>query len=664
MEANGKRKLKSGREYDHLFPKPTGKDHTIKRSADVEDTLKFMRKSIPETLWQTKKIARVLKGRTLKETCANIWQFVYDHIEYERDKAGVEQIRSPRRTWWDRKGDCDCFTQLISSMLSNLGIPHILRIAKYPKEPPTVPHWQHIYLVVPPDGKLDESMHYPIVHIGGQLNGTMRYRNNYIVMDCVKEKFDDEEPYIECKDYDMRLDYLDGIDDTGTEYETLELGLMGTGYSEPASVDLADIASVHYDSEEMGNIFKKIVDAHKKVITKVADGHKKVLKVVAKKGIHFLNRFTNPGTILIRNGFLLATKLNLFNIGGRLRYAYLTDEQAKARGIDLNVLKHVRKIKDKAEQIYFQAGGNKSNFKKAVLKGRGNKKGLAVPLHGLSGFDDYADEQEYNILHTDEHNLNGLGEIDGGASIAAAMSLVGAIARSLKQVKGLFIKGGHEEQSFQSETDNAGTAADAKGTIPDSDDEVRTDTEENAAPASGASSNTSSSSGSSSSSFLTRAIAAARPAIETARTVTNSNPSTATQTPDETAITAEDTASDDTPARTTIHDTVTQPGGNGSDDTQTPSNLPAVATQNKTGLVEKTTLWIKEHPVKTAVIAGAIVGSGLLLVRAMSDKKQNTSQGMNGIPSPRRKQKTKKKNRQTHNRSHHKKQNITFTKLF
>ena len=86
MVADRKRRLKDGREFDHLFPPPGIKDTTIKKSANVEDTMKLIRTALPKTLWQTEKIAKVLKGRTLEETCSNIWHFVYQHIQYKRDE--------------------------------------------------------------------------------------------------------------------------------------------------------------------------------------------------------------------------------------------------------------------------------------------------------------------------------------------------------------------------------------------------------------------------------------------------------------------------------------------------------------------------------------------------------------------------------------------------
>jgi hypothetical protein len=83
----------------------------------------------------------------------------------------------------------------------------------------------------------------------------------------------------------------------------------------------------------------------------------------------------------------------------------------------------------------------------------------------------YADQDEYNIIYSDD--IEGLGEIASGTAIAAATSAVAAIAGALKQVKGLFNKGGSDEKSFQSETDNAGTASFAPAMIPEDEDAFR-----------------------------------------------------------------------------------------------------------------------------------------------------------------------------------------------
>jgi len=562
MIVDRKRRLRDGREFDHLFPPPGEKDITIKKSANVEDTMKLIRTALPKTLWQTEKIAKVLKGRTLEETCSNIWHFVYQHIQYKRDEEGVEQVRGPRRAWSDRKTgvDCDCYTVFILSILRSLNIDCLARITKYPKRYPEVPRWQHVYPIVPKPGRLEDYIDE---------------RDYYIVLDCVKDRFDDEQPYLECKDYDMRLDYLDGIED---EEQVDEIQFI-----EHENVDLSDLASV-YDDEEMGNLFKKVGKAVKKTVKKVGD------KV--GEGIRFVNRYINPATLLLRNGFLLAMKINLMNVAGRLRYAYLTDAQAQAKGMNMGEVKKLRAVKDRAATVYWQAGGKKENLKKAILRGKGNKD-KKVPLSGLDGLDnEYADQDEYNIIYSDD--IEGLGEIASGTAIAAATSAVAAIAGALKQVKGLFNKGGGDEKSFQSETDNAGTASSAPMTIPEDEDAI---TESSTAPATTIKTN------------------------ETKKMYSASSQNTQPVLSNESASSG----------------AMLVPG-------ESASASDVVQTQDdseKAGFLQKTTTWVKANPGKSLLVAGGVITGGYLLMKAM--RGGSGTNGLSGLPPKKKKRKYKSK---------------------
>jgi hypothetical protein len=580
MVADRKRKLKDGAAYDHLFPPPVDTDTVILKSADVEDTMKLIRQALPKTLWQTKKIAKVLKGKTLDETCSNIWHFVYEHIQYRRDKEGVEQVRSPRRTWSDRKSgvDCDCYTVFILSILRSLNIPCLARITKYRKPFPEVPRWQHVYPIVPKPRHLEDYIDE---------------RDNYIVIDCVKDRFDDEQPYLECKDYDMRLDYLDGID----EEERVEDQFT---FQEYESVDLADIASLHEDDEQMGNIFKKIGGAAKKAVKKVGTVAKKVGDKMGD-GIRFLNRYINPATILLRNGFLLAMKINLMNVAGRLRYAYLTDAQAQSKGMNLNELKKLRAVKDRAETVYWQAGGKRENLKKAILSGKGNND-KKVPLSGFEGFGEveevYADEDEYNIIHSD--GVEGLGEIASGTAIAAASSAVAAIAAALKQVKGLFNNGGGEEASFQSETDNAGSASMAPLVIPQEEEAIMQ--------------------------------SSAAPQMTSSRMNESRTDFSNSKTSNQSTI----------PSRAASGGSMLVPG----ETTQENSEIQNSQGDQKVGVIEKTKQWVKENPGKTALIATGIITGGYMLMRAMRNK--SSTHGLDGLTKRKKKkgkQETKVKKR-------------------
>ncbi len=619
MVADRKRRLRDGREFDHLFPSPSDKDTTIKKSASVEDTMQLIRKALPQTLWQTEKIAKVLRGQTLEETCSNIWHFVYQHIQYKRDEEGVEQVRSPRRAWSDRKTgvDCDCYTVFILSILRSLNIPCVARITKYNKRYPEIPRWQHVYPIAPKPGHLEDYIDE---------------RDNYIVIDCVKDRFDDEQPYLECKDYDMRLDYLDGIEDEETQDELLE-------FVEYDNVDLSDLSSI-YDDEEMGNIFKKIGQGVKNVAKKVGD------KV--GDGIRFLNRYTNPATILLRNGFLLAMKVNVMNVAGRLRYAYLTDSDAKAKGVNLTELQKLRKVKDRAETIYWQAGGKKENLKKAILKGRGNKD-KKVPLSGLEGLEEvYADQEEYNIIHGDD-DLEGLGVI-GATAIAAATSAIAAIAGALKGVKGLFNKGGSEEKSFQSETDNAGSAASAPD-ISESDDEVRDDYSDPAHSVQ---------SGTSLISKITSAVTATQPLVSAAQSFAAATKAPVTIAP--ATINKNETTQIYTNASGATQPVLFNESASSGAmlvPTEDASSSDVVQTADgtaKTGLVQKTTTWVKENPGKSLLVAGGVITGGILLIRAM--RSNSGTNGLEGAPAKKQKPKNKKQSEGKNKKTKVKAQNL------
>jgi len=567
METDRRRKIEDGEEFDHLFPPPDEKDRTIKGSASVEDTMALIQRTVPLTLWHTEKIARKLKGKSLEETCSNIWHFVYNHIQYKRDKDGVEQVRSPRRTWWERKTgvDCDCYTEFISSILLNLNIPHQARITKYRKRYPETPRWQHVYPIVPRPGRAHKKM---------------EDRDDYIVIDCVKDDFNDEQPFLECKDYHMRLDYLDGLDDNGAHDETIS-------FVEHDNVDLADIASIYDADDEVGSILSKLKETLKKAGDK------------AGQGIRLINRYVNPATLLLRNGFLLAMKINLKNVGGRLRYAYLTDAQAKTKGINPDELKKLRAIKDRAETVYWQAGGKKANLKKAILAGKGNKD-KKVPLSGLDGLDQvYADNQEYEIIHSE--NTDGLGELASGAALAAATSAVAAISAALKQVKGLFIKGGSEEKAFQSETDNAGTASSVPATIPEDEDAFAF---EDTQPKS----------------------------TTTATPKQNIQPTNEAKT-----ITSVPSGSQPAlPGKYPSGGSVPAP----TKSSQTATSVTPKDGAKKDGFFQKTATWVKENPGKSLLVAGGILTGGYLLTKALSQK--SPTAGLEGIPSRRKKKKHRK----------------------
>lgn len=197
----------------------------------------------------------------------------------------------------------------------------------------------------------------------------------------------------------------------------------------------------------------------KKVIKPVAKGVSNAAKFTAKKVItpvvKTFNRFLNPATILLRNGFLLAMKINLMKVAERLRFGYLSDSEGQKRGMSTSGLAKVRSAISKANKIYELAGGKKENLKKAILTGKGNSD-KSVPLSGfglgspLSAIDDYADPFERMVVEMDvdeiesilnsEVEMEGLGVVVTGTAIAAASGSVATISALLSKITGVFDK--------------------------------------------------------------------------------------------------------------------------------------------------------------------------------------------------------------------------------
>jgi hypothetical protein len=279
-------------------------------------------------------------------------------------------------------------------------------------------------------------------------------------------------------------------------------------------------------------------------------------------------------------------KINLMRVAGKLRYAYLSDEQARAMGMNMDALNKLRKVKDKAETIYWQAGGKKENLKKAILGGKGNKD-HKVPMNGLEGLDDvYADQQEYNIIrYGNISGIEGLGELGdpaSGTAIAAATGAVTAIAAALSQIKDLFKKGTPEAQEF-----NENANATTETTQDSSNSDAASD--ENGA-----------------------ALTVQTPALANRKLALN--PTSGSRV-------------------------------DASTDTSMVTTDPNADTPKPQGFMDKATTWVKENPGKSLLIAGALLGGGYMLMKKKDPPARNT-QGLNGLSKT--KGKKRKKASSTH----------------
>ena len=431
MQANGKRKLRDRSVWDDCFEKPLYRDLVVKKDVGAEDTVSYIRKVIESKNHQTRKLAKRLKSATLEDTCRNIWEFCYYYIQYELDTPGVEEVETPNRIWANGETDCDGYATLIGCILTNLQIPFKIRVTAYKGS------WQHVYITVPIDGKLK-----------GKLDQD-RNRKSYIVIDPVTDYYNFEVRYSKNFDTAMDLRALDGLADVPVTYpvnivrtHTDQMTGLVYGFDENGEMYLQskDVASLEGLWKAItGKKFRdtKVGGGVAETFDKVGQAVKDVGKWSGEKlakGFKFFNRYLNPATILLRNGWLLAMKINLFKVAETLRWGYVPYSEAKTK-TKLTEAEHARlvgHVKD-IENIYEGFGGVKANLKKVVLNGKGNRDKLIG--NDTSEVQAANDQSELDALQTDPATLpdgdNGLSGMEEDPLVAAYNKALGGLGEPI-----------------------------------------------------------------------------------------------------------------------------------------------------------------------------------------------------------------------------------------
>ena len=418
---SGYRAIKDGSRYNQYFPKPDERDRVIVEDGEVTDTVELMEKVVWKYLDDTKRIAPLLRRSTTEATCQAIWEFVYGYIQYKLDKRGLEQLRRPARSWAERTTgvDCDCMSIFVSSILTNLQIPHKFRITMYSGD-----SWQHVYVIVP---------------LGDE--------NNYCVIDGVVSAFNYEKKFTKKMDFNMSLNginvaVLSGVSSNDHYNAVMANSLTGLGASSSAELDkiyenivatrnaiaqdptlvsstddpqallkmldyaiqywhtdkrtqaldilaqnerqlnlrngINTMAGLDYDPDElsMGGVSPKgfFTNVKKTVATpgqKVGEVAKKAVKAVVKY---------NPLTLAARGGFLLAMKLNLGKMAHKLKWGYGTQEQARAKGITPVQYQKSKTALARVENLFAdKLQGSREVLKNTILKGKaGNLSGVVI----------------------------------------------------------------------------------------------------------------------------------------------------------------------------------------------------------------------------------------------------------------------------------------------
>ena len=162
----------------------------------------------------------------------------------------------------------------------------------------------------------------------------------------------------------MQEEELQGIDDEEAE-EPIYLARI-----DMSRYNLSDLP----DDEDLEGLGKWRL---KKFFKRIGKGIKKGFKKVVKAIVRY-----NPATIVMRTAIILTLKTNMFKIASRLIYGYLSEEQARAQGLDLNEWRKLVRSKNRSEKFFKKIGGRSKKFKKAIVKGRAAKK-TGLRLSGL-----------------------------------------------------------------------------------------------------------------------------------------------------------------------------------------------------------------------------------------------------------------------------------------
>ena len=310
----------------------------------------------------------------------------------------------------------------------------------------------------------------------------------------------------------MDLQYLNGFDGDGID----ELGkIIKRKMASKSKTSTTPTKKANQSKskpvKKAGGLLKKITSKAASKPTAAASSQpsvpavKQKKKGILKKVVSAVNK-VNPATILLRNGILAAMKLNVKNVAARLRWSYLTPEQAAGKGIEPGKFQKLVATRQKLENIFNGAGGKIANLKKAILSGKGNKdkavSGLGMlpmvewsgymseytPLDQLLGTEVYYSENVEGM-----EGFSGFGELGEPvtlATVGAAMGVIAGIVAALKQIGDIFKSKQKGSEDFdESKTDAPENNVDVPKTDSSSSIKIPTVSTNNIIPESGSTQN-------------------------------------------------------------------------------------------------------------------------------------------------------------------------------
>jgi hypothetical protein len=119
-------------------------------SGETKDIIREVLATYKDSKDSLQAFAPYLKGKTVLETCNNIWKFWKENITYQVDPDGVQFAKTPAAVWATKFCDCKSFSIACGASLHALGINFKFRFTSYGGNE-SVP--THVYVIALVAGK-------------------------------------------------------------------------------------------------------------------------------------------------------------------------------------------------------------------------------------------------------------------------------------------------------------------------------------------------------------------------------------------------------------------------------------------------------------------------------------------------------------------------------
>jgi len=420
--------------YNHLVQLPEGSERVVLKGWQPDAVANEILRVVGLHFKQLERLAFHLRGNTFEESCYNIWHWIQSNIKYKLDDQGTEQIRVPARGFYDAQTsgiDCEDYSIITSSLLTNLGIPHRFAIVKFSGQQ----NYGHIYVAVgiqnpgiykypgPPGGLIiDRLTAYDKNPIGISetmdvtvLSGITTLGANAGASDAVTNQLTAIKSKLLGKSYrtpaeqaELRkvnallamrnepefkfvLPVSKWIIDVDRNGEWLwrmdtpeqlikdyfdDVLTSGDLYEEQQKSGLGITLNLFPLSGLAGQAEREERRRRRKEKAAAASPDGKPPKG-AKKIAHTIAKFS-PLTIAARNAFLLVLEINPFHLATKLGIGYLTEEQAKELNLNMTEFRKLKNVSiPKLERLYYTAfGGDVKRLRQVITKVYKRKPGL------------------------------------------------------------------------------------------------------------------------------------------------------------------------------------------------------------------------------------------------------------------------------------------------